>query len=285
MEDRGMHEVQAHLAIGERDKRTFFRRHPRWRLTFVLMLALVILWLGGSDTFQNLTKNQIGQLPSQAFTVSGSPMLLIQAYAGHIFVRGRPGDTNKVFVFGYKDASGFGSSLDDIGQQITQHGNTLNMIWTMKPEGKFDRGSESVDLFIDIPANGKATVQTGTGTADINMDEIEGKMTLKTQSGQVSIWGTMQGQSLVQTNSGAIDYCGKLDPLSTSFFQTTTGKITVTLPSNTAFHLQASSKRGKIGNDFHSSDVGITPRAKLQIITEGGAIAIHNGGSKLASCE
>lgn len=279
-----MHEANASPTPIEPEKRTFFNQHPRLRLMLVLILAFLLL--GGScwGTVQSLTASQIGDLPSQTFTVSGSPTLMIKADAGHIFVRGRPGDTNKVFIFGYKNASGFGGFLDDIGQQITQHGNTLNMTWTMKPKGGFGWGSESIDLFIDIPANGKATIETDTSTADINMDGIGGQMTFKTQSGHVSIWGTMQGQSFVQTASGAIDYCGTLDPLSTSFFQTTTGKITVTLPSTIAFHLRVSNEGGKISNDFGSSDVGAIPRAMLQMTTKSGSIAIHDGGVQLASC-
>jgi hypothetical protein len=75
--------------------------------------------------------------------------------------------------------------------------------------------------------------------------------------------------------------------LTTSFmssFQTTTGKITITLPSTIPFHLQTSNKGGKISNDFGSNDVGTPPRAMLQVTTKRGSIAIHDGGAQLASC-
>ena len=110
----------SHMLIwtSERGKRTFFRGYSRQKIALIWILICVGSEVLIFSTFQELTHREVTHLPSQTFTVSGPPTLVIQTDAGHVFLSAQPGDSNQVFVFGYKDDSGFGSFSDDIVQQI-----------------------------------------------------------------------------------------------------------------------------------------------------------------------
>ncbi|HYX51352.1 MAG TPA: DUF4097 family beta strand repeat-containing protein, partial [Ktedonobacteraceae bacterium] len=54
----------------------------------------------------------------------------------------------------------------------------------------------------------------------------------------------------LKTESGDINFDGTFPTTGTSQFQTTNGDITITVPSNSAFHLDASTNSGSINSDF-----------------------------------
>jgi putative adhesin len=59
----------------------------------------------------------------------------------------------------------------------------------------------------------------------------------------------------LNTGSGNINFDGTFDSTGTTQFQTTNGDITVTVPSSSAFHLDASTNSGSINSDFPNINI------------------------------
>ena len=77
----------------------------------------------------------------------------------------------------------------------------------------------------------------------------------------------------LNTEAGNINFDGTFDTPGTTQFQTTHGDITVTVPSSSAFHLDASTNSGSINSDF--------PNVKIQDNTSGSGQSVNGvvGGS------
>ena len=71
----------------------------------------------------------------------------------------------------------------------------------------------------------------------------------------------------LNSGSGNINFDGTLAPTGTTQFQTTNGDITVTVPSTSAFHLDASTNTGSINSDF--------PNVNIQDKTSGSGQSIN----------
>jgi hypothetical protein len=259
-------------------------RKTSWVSSIVLALLVISgVALETLSVHDGLNNEQITDFPSQTFQVSGPPTLVIKVdTVDHIFVTNKAGDTNQVVVFGFKEVTGLGNSFDDIQEHATQNGDTINLTWTMKQSTFFGQGSEKIDLYVGMPSRGNVQIEMRTG--ELVIGYINGEMKVKTQSGHIDVAATLQGHSQLQTASGQIDYCGSLDPQSSDLFQSEIGKITITLPSDTAFSLLSSSSLDRLNNEFDSSEVGVAPRARLEVTTNTGVIAIRNGGPQLANC-
>src|SRR6266487_1542766 len=77
----------------------------------------------------------------------------------------------------------------------------------------------------------------------------------------------------LNTESGNINFDGTFDTPGTTQFQTTTGRITVTVPSSSVFHVDASTNSGSINSDF--------PNVNIQDNTSGSGQRVNGvvGGS------
>jgi YD repeat-containing protein len=169
----------------------------------------------------------------------------------------------------------------------------------------------SVDFDVTMPAQGSVQLYTGYGSIDVS--GVHGPTTLSSQSGDITatniagsltisdnngsvgvnnLCGSLSltlsngnvelrrvaltGSSQISTERGSIFFVGTLDPRGTYRFSTQTGAIELTLPGNSLFHLEASTERGAIENDFGSTQVGDEPSALLHVSTEVGSIAIRS---------
>ena len=77
----------------------------------------------------------------------------------------------------------------------------------------------------------------------------------------------------LNTGSGNINFDGTFDTPGTTQFQTTNGRITVTVPSSSVFHVDASTNSGSINSDF--------PNVNIQENTSGSGQSVNGvvGGS------
>lgn len=266
------------IEVSERPRKRQPLRKTSWVSTLMLTLLLIpSLALETWTVRDGLNDERLTKLPSQTFQVSGPPTLIIKVDAiGNLFMLNKDKDSNKVFVSGWKKVTGIGS-LDDIQQHATQNGNTINLSWTMKQTTFWGVGSEKVDLWVDLPASSNVQIETRTG--DLLIGYLRGELKVKTQSGHINVQAALQGHSQLQNTSGRIDYCGTLDPQSSDLFESGSGNISITLPSNAAFSLPLSSKLNRFSNDFGSNEVGVMPRAHLDVTTHTGMIIIHKGNS------
>ncbi len=113
---------------------------------------------------------------------------------------------------------------------------------------------------------GKPIDYTVTGQATIVINDPNGNVTVtQGKSNTDVIFQPIGGNS--------INFDGTFDTPGTTQFQTTHGDITVTVPSSSAFHLDASTNSGSINSDF--------PNVKIQDNTSGSGQSVNGvvGGS------
>jgi hypothetical protein len=124
--------------------------------------------------------------------------------------------------------------------------------------------------------NGPVTISASSGS--LRMQHIKGQLNAQTWSGDVVVrTSALSGDSLLQTQNGSVHFDGSIDPQGNYRMNTTSGDVDLTLPSNAAFSLAASTGSGNVENAFGTSVVGTTPRAQLTLQTQNGSIAIVKG--------
>lgn len=158
---------------------------------------------------------------------------------------------------------------DGLNGQITL-GNTNGSIWATN-------------------LTGPVTLRTESGS--INLKYVNGPMTLITQNGTITTSDVRaEGRSLVQAESGTINFHGSLDPQGNYLFKNGNGAVGLTLLPGTAFHVQAKTAGGAISSDFPAikiqnnngsseaqGDVGVPPLAQLTVQTTSGQINLLRG--------
>lgn len=256
------------------------QRSPARKTTWATRLALVLIVVGGlalealgcTDSLQN---EQLDQIPTQTYQVSGPPTLFLTADAiDHLFLLNNEHDHSTVSVNGWKEARGI-TSLADIQMQSHQQGDTIFLTWTMKQPFSSFLGSEKVDLYIDVPSSTNVHLVTRTG--DLTIGYLRGEIQVIAQSAHLAIQAELQGHSFVQTTSGQINFCGTLNQHSHDAFQSTSGNINLTLLSNTRFSLSPESSLTRLSNGFSNTLPGTPSDAVLTTTTRAGSIAIQKG--------
>src|SRR6266702_7025800 len=141
--------------------------------------------------------------------------------------------------------------------------------------------------------NGNVTVTQGKSNTDVifqpiggnslpgNPDDIQQGISQNANNITANIPDSVDLQVIVpkgsnlslNTGSGTINFDGTFDTPGTTQFQTTNGEITVTVPSSSSFHLDASTNSGSINSDF--------PNVHIQDNTSGSGQSVNGvvGGS------
>ena len=137
--------------------------------------------------------------------------------------------------------------------------------------------------------SGAIALQTVSGS--INTSRVSGQVSAITGNGTITTISTrLRGHSLVQAQSGSINFHGSLDPGCHAVFRNTNGAIGVTLPRGSSVLVDARTPHGSINSEFSSvhvvSDpqgrvahgrVGRSAPARLSIQTRGGSIDLNHG--------
>jgi hypothetical protein len=136
----------------------------------------------------------------------------------------------------------------------------------------------------------RGAIAMRTTSGSINTDRVNGQVSASTGNGTITSRAThLSGHSLVEAQSGTINFHGSLDPGSHATFRNTNGATGVTLPSGSSVLVNARTPLGSINSQFPSvhvvsnSDgriaagrVGRGTPARLTIQTKGGSIALNH---------
>lgn len=127
--------------------------------------------------------------------------------------------------------------------------------------------------------NLQGLINLRTGSGRIEADNLQGQINLHTGSGRIEVTrSALSGKSLLKTGSNSINVDSSLDPLGDYQFQTGSGSITLILPADAAFALDAKTGIGGVHNEFGSDKGSNGPRAPLKLRTGSGGIHIHRNG-------
>ncbi len=137
--------------------------------------------------------------------------------------------------------------------------------------------------------SGSLTIRTESGS--INVNHYRGQMTLITQNGTITTGDVqMSGHSVVQAETGTINFHGALARDASARFTNSNGQIALSLPGSSAFHVRVHTDGGAVNTDFPGitvhhkrggadadGNVGAPPRAQLTIQTTSGPVLLHQG--------
>ena len=140
-------------------------------------------------------------------------------------------------------------------------------------------------------SNVSGTIAMQTASGSINTSRVSGQVSAITDNGTITTISTrLGGHSLVQAQSGTINFHGSLDPGCHAAFRNTNGAIGVTLPRASSVLVDARTALGSINSEFSSvravtdsagrvasGRVGRGAPARLTIRTMGGSIDLNRG--------
>jgi hypothetical protein len=93
-----------------------------------------------------------------------------------------------------------------------------------------------------------ATVQANSG--DIELQGVANTIALNSGSGDIDVRDAHDGQLAIRANSGNIDYTGSLARAANSSVETSSGDVTLRLPGDSSFILEANTSSGDLENAF-----------------------------------
>jgi hypothetical protein len=137
---------------------------------------------------------------------------------------------------------------------------------------------------------GSLTAQTQSGS--INVSQFSGQMKLTTQNGTITTGDVhVSGHSLLQAQTGTINFHGALERSASALFTDTNGQVSLNLPGHSAFHVRVQTGGGAVNSEFPGitirprppgieadGDVGTPPRAQLTIQTTTGPVLLNQEG-------
>jgi DUF4097 and DUF4098 domain-containing protein YvlB len=225
---------------------------------------------------------------TQHFMVNSNPTLVLNNDTGSIHVSA-VSEGNAVTIQTTKQ-SGPWNNPNDLKVSYTQdrEANTVIVTVTRSNNATFF-SMQNVDFAITVPS--VATLQLKTNTGNIDVNGVSGQLNLASNTGSIAATNsTAHGNTQLTTNTGSITFNGSLEPKGTYNFATNTGSVDVTLPRNSAFHVDASSDTGSITTGFSQvvvqqrqsigaeahGDVGSAPQAVVTLKTNTGGIHLHS---------
>jgi DUF4097 and DUF4098 domain-containing protein YvlB len=127
-----------------------------------------------------------------------------------------------------------------------------------------------------------------TDAGSITVSGISGQVVCFIDAGSIKVNGThLRGDSQFKTDAGVVSFTGSLDPSGSYRMATNSGNITVRLPENVSFRLDAKTDVGSINSDFPLNvqrvfpgskahgDIGMPPYSSLKLRTDFGSISLR----------
>lgn len=270
------------------DQREKIQPTPRRRRPWLWVIAiLVIIALLGSGVQAGLRNIDNTSSVTNTYAVSAqtAPTLVLNDDTGTVTIQ--TGNVSQVSIQATKHFSGFGSAPT---VQYSQNGNTINATVQNQNSNFLSLGFNNVDFNVTIPANANLQIHTATGSIDVS--GVSGTMSLSTATGSITAnQDALSGQSMLQTNTGDINFDGSIASSGTYQFSSDTGSVDVTLPASSSFHVDATTDTGSIDSDFSEvnvhqhditggdahGDVGSSSGTNMTLTTKTGDINLHKG--------
>jgi hypothetical protein len=234
-----------------------YSRRGRGPWFWIILAFIIFSLISGGSRFSSGFNSSIGpgfehgpfnqkQVVPQNYdyTVTELPTIVINDPNGNVTVT--VGKNNDVVIQPVNGNNPFGNP-NSIQPVSSQNGNTIN--------ASVPDGPGSVDFTVTVPQGANLQLQTDSG--DITVNGVDGQMTLATNSGSINASNdVLSGSSILTTNSGDIRFDGTVGTSGTDQFLTSSGSVDLTVPSTSAFHVDATTNSGSINaSDFPSVTV------------------------------
>lgn len=288
-------------------------RLPVWRMLVACAVVVCVLaFIVGMRSLFPTAPVQTAPDTKQ-FSVASRPTLAFEHFIGNVNIM--PGPSGQVTIKQKENGE-----TDAIQIHYVQRGDTI-MVTVDIPGGLME--DTWVDFDVQVPAHAGVTTTMATGTLEvtdlsgrivltntngaiwatnltgstglktqsgsINLTNVTGQVAIFTENGTITTTAThLQGHSSIQAESGTINFHGTLSNSGSYVFRNGNGSVGLTLPSNSAFVLNARSASGSINSDFRGIAIAhengfsqargtVGAGAHLTIQTAGGSIDLHQG--------
>lgn len=289
-----------------------------YRKAVLIVLPFVLLGVVGCG-FVNVALSTADESVKKTFPTKTPPKVIVETFNGNIDVTTDPDPTVKAEVI--KRASGSDDdeaeeNLDYVEVTMTQDGTTIHISAKMT-EHRFI-GNYGAAVVLQVPANtvldvktsngkinvagptkdvvaqssnggiqvkgAKGTVNLNTSNGSIQVNGGSGKLDLKTSNGSITV-DSSRAEIDASTSNGSIQFSGELAD-GDHTFHSSNGRITLNLPSNAQFRIDAKTSNAPIKTDFDidsskgsskrhlKGQVGDKPKASLKLHTSNGSIQI-----------
>lgn len=229
----------------------------------------------------------ITQTTTRTFPVGAQPDLSItDTDAGFIHVH--TGSDNTVVITATITSAS--SPLPTVNYATPDSNHIIVTVTDNSPTSNLNQ----VDFDVTVPASIDLELSNTAGGIAI-FDGIQGTVHLQSNTGGISLSNTtLIGNGSIVTQNGPITFTGSIAQGAAYQLQSSTGGITVTLPSDTNCHVDARTNNGPIQSDFseihiHTTgvvghdaegDIGSSnPSATLSLVTSTGPIAIDEAAN------
>jgi hypothetical protein len=249
-------------------------------LTILLLVVGVGLLTAGAYFVMSTLR-----IETRLFSVTGHPYILVHNEIGTIHVKAGS-DANTVTFRTKLHTRRFGKAARTnwVCYEQSVEGNEIRA----EVERVLTPGinlPQSLDFALTVPANTDLELLTSVG--DIWVTGISGQLSLMSDTGSIYVKrGLLTGHSMLKTSLGSVNFHERIDPYGTYQFATETGSVTVILPDDTAFELDASSNLGTITTvvpgmamayrtncEVHG-DAGVPPRSSLTLSSIAGSVSV-----------
>ena len=289
------------------------------RLSLVCLLVIATIVLSARGANFSISLFTANEVTTQSFTANGPTRVVVQMFNGNIDVITGNDSTVKIDV----DKRGSGNSqeaaqadLKNVSVKMTQTGDTINVV-ASRTDKRVDIGNSGASASIRAPIGTVLELHTGNGkvvlagpvgdvvattsNGSIKVKGAAGQLNLTTSNGGITINGGA-GQLVLETSNGGIDvtsdtvtvlarnsngsitFKGSLAAGNQSF-RTDNASITLNLPANTSFSVNADTSNGKIRSDFKVTSsnlsetllqgtVGENPQTSIMLHSSNGNIDI-----------
>ncbi len=274
------------------------RRGCQRYLGCLVPLLIILLILAGVSFIGNIT---VSWGPT-VIKVGAHPTLIVESQANehttiHIHV-GDPGGQITLqsphlfnLPFGFSDAY---QKTGDAQTIIYDLPPTVSGIFDFTVPAQTDLKVDSNNASVLIEGvTGQMTVMTISGSLTVRHCNLIGPSLLRSNSGELkALEDHLSGSVALDNNSGSLTYQGSLDPAGSYHFTGNGQPITLTLPLNSAVHIDATTlnsgsitsnipgvkaENASAGQALHA-DLGTAPRAQLSLYNNGGNITVNEQG-------
>lgn len=285
----------------------------------VVIGAVVAALVGYRSSIQN--RFHAEDVVEKSFRVEDAPRVVVETFNGAVEVSTVPDLSVVASVTRRATGSSQDSAdeaLDEIEVTMKQEGNTVR-ISARRPEDFWSAGNRSAAVLVTVPAGAVLDLRTSNGK--VVAIGPTGEVTANTSNGEVKVTGSRRGLKLAtsnggirvedgrgtvelrtsnggihvkakdavvsaRTSNGAIRCEGTLAP-GDHVLHTSNGAVTITLPADSSFHVDARTSNGKITKAFDVSttgkphkrrlqgQVGADPKMSLRLETNNGSIDIR----------
>jgi hypothetical protein len=194
-------------------------------------------------------------------SIPGGGQVEVRTSSGDIDVEGAGGAVELFTVSGDVSAR-------DLGGGATI-GTTSGDVDLRAISGKLEVTTVSGDIELGDGRVAGAVVKTTSG--DVELNGVADALTLASVSGDITVRGARDGLLTVSTTSGDFDYAGGLARDGEGRINSISGDVTLRLPDDSGFRLDASTISGSLRSHFDLRGGETSRRALGGVVGDGGA--------------